>query len=206
MIATAILAVGVSAMAALGAVMLTRGRQSKYISVAESLATEKLEDLNRYDMASQAICVQTGDTSEGLLTQSLASAVIANITCPGAASAQSVSYYDLVSIDFVSTSDCGNAGNGCFAETIYNGSTSQYQTTYHSPDGVIPGTSTGQPVSSSAAPSNSTYLRTWLVEANPPIGSGGQTITGTRRITVLVTLLDQSVKPPVTFQMSAVRQ
>jgi hypothetical protein len=51
-----------------------------------------------------------------------------------------------------------------------------------------------------------TFLRTWLIEANPPLGTSGQVMNGTRRITVLVTLTDQSVQPPVTFQMSEVRQ
>lgn len=208
MIATTILVIGLSAMAALAAVMLTRGRQSKYMNIAETLASEKLEDLNRYDMAAQAICVQTGDTYEGVLTTNSASTLLVpkTITCPNTSTSQSTTYYDFVSVDFVVGTDCGNAGNGCFAETIYNGNLSQYQTYYHSPDGVIPGGTNGNPFLSTTAPTNSTYLRTWLIEANPPIGSGAQVISGTRRITVLVTLLDQSVKPTVTFQMSVVRQ
>ncbi len=204
LIAMAILVIGVSAMAALAAVMLTRGRQSRYINIAEALASEKLEDLNRYDMAAPQICVQTGDTSEG----SLATQLTSNITCPGAASAASVSYFDFVSIDFVTSSDCANASNGCFAETVYNGTTAQYLTTYHSPDGVIPGGVGGLPVTSSTAPTNmTTYVRTWQIEANPLLGASGlNTVSGTRRITVLVTNTDKSVKPPVTFQMSLVRQ
>jgi Tfp pilus assembly protein PilV len=196
-IATAILVIGVSAMAALGAVMLTRGRQSRYINVAQTLVSEKLEDLNRWNMASPYICVQAGDTSEGSLNPT--TLVTQTITCPGTSLAQSVSYYDDISIDFLSGTDCTSVNNGCFAETVYNGSTLQYQTTYHSPDGVIPGTATGIPVTSSTAPSNMTFHRTWLIEANTPE-------IGTRRITVLVTLLDQSVKPSVSFQMSLVRQ
>jgi hypothetical protein len=43
------------------------------------------------------------------------------------------------------------------------------------------------------------FQRAWLIENNTPV-------QGTRRITVLVTLTDQSVKPPVSFQMSMVRQ
>jgi hypothetical protein len=42
-----------------------------------------------------------------------------------------------------------------------------------------------------------------VIEANPVVN--GVTITGARRVTVLVTLLDASVYPPVTFQMSTVR-
>jgi hypothetical protein len=205
MIATTILVIGLSAMAALAAIMLTRGRQSRYISIAETLASEKLEDLSRYDLVSQAICLPTGATSEG----SLSSPVTANITCPGG-TASVVSYYDMVSVDFIVSGDCGNAGNGCFAETIYNGNTSVYQTYYHSPDGVIPGGTTtqpGYPWQSSTAPNNTTFQRTWLVEANPPVGTSGlTTVSATRRVTVLVTLTDLSVKPPVSVQMSVVRQ
>ncbi len=215
MIAIAILVVGLSAMAALGAVMLTRGRQSRYMNIAETLASEKLEDLNRYDMAAQAICVQIGDTTEGALITDPTSSLLApkTITCPNTTTPQSITYYDYVSVDFVVGTDCGNAGNGCFAETIYNGNTAVYQTYYHSPDGVIPGGTTtmpGYPWQSSTPPTNTTFLRTWLIEANPPLGPTAQQVNGTRRITVLVTLLDKSASPgnstPVTVQMSEVRQ
>ena len=62
-------------MAALAAIMLTRGRQSKYMSLAGTLATERLEDLNRWkgnviagvDASDPQICVQGADTSEGSL-------------------------------------------------------------------------------------------------------------------------------------------
>jgi hypothetical protein len=203
MMATAILVIGISAMAALGAIMLTRGRQSRYMNVAATLASEKLEDLNRYQMSAPQICIQTGDTSEGMLTGVVPTpgSDTKTITCPSGASA-STSYYDLVSIDFLSSADCANPSYGCFSETVYNGPTSQYIPTYHSPDGTI-----GQGTPTTSIPSNTTFLRTWLIEANPPVGSSGQnTVTGTRRITVLVTNLDGSIQPPVSFQMSLVRQ
>lgn len=198
LIATAILIIAVSAMAALAAIMLTRGRQSRYINVAETLASEKLEDLNRWNMNAPAICVQTGDTSEGSLT----TPVTSNITCPvGSAGAVSVSYFDDISIDFTSGSNCANASYGCFSETVSGSSsgTSGFFTTYHSPDGVIPGNSDGTPVFTTTAPTNLVFHRTWLIEANTPV-------TNVRRITVRVTLTDQSVKPSVSAQMSLVRQ
>jgi hypothetical protein len=192
LIATAILIIGVSAMAALAAVLLTRGRQSRYINVAETLASEKLEDLSRYDMAAPQICVQSSDTQEGSLTAS----VISNITCPNSTlSAENIPYYDDVSVDFVTGTDCANANYGCFDETIYDPVSGLYKPTYHAPDGTITNSSTG----SSTAPTNMTFHRTWLIESNTPV-------TGTRRITVLVTVTDQSVKPGVSFQMSTVRQ
>jgi hypothetical protein len=58
-------------------------------------------------------------------------------------------------------------------------------------------------VSSTVAPTNMTFHRRWVIEASPVIA--GTAATGTRRITVSVTLLDQSVKPSANFQMSVVR-
>ena len=42
------------------------------------------------------------------------------------------------------------------------------------------------------------FKRRWIIEMDQPV-------TGVRRITVLVTLENQQVQPPVTFQMSMVR-
>jgi type II secretory pathway pseudopilin PulG len=202
-IATAILVIAVSAMAALAAVMLTRGRQSRYINVAETLASEKLEDLNRWNMNAPTICIQPTDTSEGGLDPT--NPVSNLISCAGdGTNSANINYYDDVSIDFTSTTgSCGNASNGCFAETVSStsGGVTTYFTTYHSPSGVIPGNAdnSSNPTQSTTSPANSVFRRTWLIEANTPV-------TGVRRITVRVTLLDQSVKPGVTSQMSLVRQ
>jgi hypothetical protein len=60
--------------------------------------------------------------------------------------------------------------------------------------------------SNSAAPSgtgNMAFHRRWLIEANPVVGS--VTLTGSRRVTVYVSMSNLSVSPPVTFQMSLVR-
>jgi prepilin-type N-terminal cleavage/methylation domain-containing protein len=198
MIAIAVLVIAVSAMAMLCAVMLTRGRQSKYMNVAATLASEKLDDLNRWSMNAQPVCVQPGDPSEG----GLSSPVNKNISCSGE-TANNINYSDQISIDFVDSIGCGNSGNGCFAETVTSvgaGGTTYY-TTYHSPNGTIPTNPNGtsDPISSTTSPGTMTFQRTWLIEANTPV-------QGTRRVTVLVTLLDQSVQPPVNFQMSMVRQ
>ncbi len=197
LIATAILIIAVSAMAALAAIMLTRGRQSRYMNVAEALASEKLEDLNRWNMYAPNICIQTGDTTEGSLTTNVTS----NITCPNGVATGTVSYYDDVSIDFTNGGTCANASFGCFSETVSgtSGGNSGYFTTYHAPTGVIPGNADGTPVFTTTAPTNLVFHRSWLIEANTPV-------TNVRRITVRVTLTDQSVKPGVTTQMSLVRQ
>jgi len=211
-IAIAVLVIGVSAMAALSAGMLTRGRQSKYMSLGGTLASEKIEDLNRWtgsfnnvsgaDQSDNQICVNAGDTTEGSLTADVSNV----ITCGTTPIAETVFYYDNVSIDVTNATDCPNPTDGCFAETIsaVSGGTTSYYTTYHSPDGTIPaGGTSPTPLASSVAPNNLTFHRRWVIEANPVIN--GVAVSQVRRITVLVTLLDQSVKPGVSFQMSVVR-
>ncbi len=198
MIATSILVIGVTALASLATVMLTRGRQSKYINLAGALASEKLEDLSRWNPSAQQICIPDSDTSEGSLT----SPISKPISCFGE-TASNISYFDDVNVNFISNGNCSSVGTVCFAETVSsvatNGTTTYY-TTYHSPSGMIPGASDAHTLySSTTAPASMTFHRTWLIEANTPV-------SGTRRITVLVTLTDQSVKPGVSFQMSMVRQ
>lgn len=204
-IAMSILVVGISAMAALSAAMLTKGRQSKYMSLAGTLASEKLEDLNRWqnsttagvDSSDPQICVPSPATSEGSITVDTTT----SITCGSAT--ESVNYFDNVSIDVTDTAaDCNSGSSGCFAETtsVTTSGVTTYYTTYHSPNGTI----SSPPVQSTVAPSNMTFHRRWIVEANPVIA--GSVATGVRRITVSVTLLDQSVSPGVVdFQMSVVR-
>ncbi len=222
MIAMAILVVGISAMAALSAAMLTRGRQSKYMSLAGTLASEKLEDLNHWytptpnpsqnpiqyagaDYSDPEICVPnfvTGSTEGSLNADTTAS-----ISCAGATS-EPITYYDDVNIDVTNTaSDCDSGSSGCFAETTSTttAGVTSYSTTYHSPNGTISSAYAPSPQPSTTAPSSMmTFHRRWMIEANPTIA--GVTATGVRRITVYVTLLDKSVTPTaVNFQMSMVR-
>jgi len=197
MVAIFILMVGTIDMALLATTMLTRGRQSKYVTLASTLTTEKLEDLNRWpgisqtstDQSALQVCVPTGSASVGSLT----SDVLQTTTCASGASG-TVAYYDDVSIDLSNTSgNCGNSTYGCFAETITSGSNgaTTYTTTAHSPDGTI---ITSQ--SNTAPASSLDFHRRWIIEANVPV-------TGTRRITVLTSLPNS--KPAVSFQMSIVR-
>lgn len=223
-IAMAILVIGVSAMAALSATILTRGRQSKYMSLAGTLASEKLEDLNRWqgtyaydtatsqfdiDASDPQICVQSSDTQEGSLPPVPMpvgfTGTVSTITCNGSAPA-TVRYYDDVSIDLTNSTDCPNPADGCFAETVSNPTDGSYLTTYHSPDGTIPNGGAATPVKASVAPSaNLTFHRNWVIEANPVIN--GVQVNGMRRITVMVNLTDYSsyAKNAVSFQMSVVR-
>jgi prepilin-type N-terminal cleavage/methylation domain-containing protein len=190
MIAISILTVGVMAMALLGVRMMSTGQQSKYMSVAATLASEKLEDLNRWDKDDPQICVPTGSNTVG----SLGADVRQTTTCSGGAS-DSIAYYDDVSLTLNSNNgDCPNSTAGCLAETISSvvGGNTSYTTTFHSPDGIINTSSSGN------APAVATFHRRWIIE-------GDQPVAGTRRVTVLVTQLNQAIKPAATFQMSLVR-
>jgi len=198
-VALAILSVGVMSAAALTAKMLSVGRSAKYMSLASTLASEKLEDLNRYSPNDPQVCVPAASTSVG----SLSSDVMQSTTCPPSIAwstgfTGTVAYYDNVSISLsTSTSDCPNPTAGCFSETVsgVSGGNNSYTTTYHSPDGQIV-----TPASSTTAPTNITFHRRWIIE-----GNANAPVTGTRRVTVLVTLQDATVQPAVKFQMSSVR-
>ncbi len=195
--AISILAIALCAAALLNSRLVSGGQQSKYMSLAATLATEKLEDLNRWDVDDPQVCVP-GETKGTVTTVgSLSSDILQTTTCDVGTSA-SVNYYDDVSISLTNASgSCGASTWGCFAETVssVSGGTTVYTTTYHSPDGQISTTSGATP------PSSSTFHRRWIIESNSPAAG----TPGTRRVTVLVTLEDLSVQVPVTFQMSLVR-
>lgn len=190
-VAIFVLTIGVISAAALAGAMLSTGSRSRYIGLSATLASEKLEDLNRWNVEAPEVCVPSSSSSVG----SLASDVLQTTTCPTGAS-DSVVYYDDVGISFAnSTSDCVNSSAGCFAESVakQSGGTTQYTTTYHSPDGHI---TAGAPTAT--PPANMTFHRRWVIEANSPVN-------GVRRVTVQVVLTNPSVHPGATFQMSLVR-
>jgi hypothetical protein len=88
---------------------------------------------------------------------------------------------------------------GALVETntsLSAGGTLQYSTTTYTPDGHM-----SAPVITATAPNatgSTVFDRRWIIEQDQPVA-------GIRRITVLVTLLNQATKSPVTFQMSMVR-
>ena len=189
MIALGILMVGVVSVASLSSMLMTRGHQSKFLSLASMLASDKLEDLNRWDLDDPQVCAPGGAGTVGSLTAD----VLQTTTCSGGASA-SIAYYDDVSISLSNnTADCPNSNAGCFAETIssqVNGANS-FVTTFHSPDGVV------TTATSTTAPSSETFHRRWVIEPDQPV-------TGVRRVTVRISINDRSLGLQV-FQLSLVR-
>jgi prepilin-type N-terminal cleavage/methylation domain-containing protein len=188
LIAAIVMCIGLLSAALLVTHMMTGAARSKDMSTAAILASEKLEDLNRWDNDDPHICVPSGNAAVGSLTTDIAQTT----NCPEGMSAR-VNYHDDVYPHLTTgTSSCANATAGCFAETVsaLDGANLVYTTTTHSPTGVV------QVATAPAPPAGNAFHRRWVIEANSPVA-------GVRRVTVLVTEL--SGKPPIHFQMSIVR-
>lgn len=172
---TFLLSVGLVSTAALLGACLKTSRQSKYLSLATTLATEKLEDLSRWDTDDPQIYAVSGGQAGSLTTNTTATVTQGGTTAY-------VDYYDQIEL---------SATGGSFSETV-SSSNGNYTTTSHLPTGVISVTTTTTP------PTGVSFLRRWLIEMDTPV-------SGVRRITVWVQAQDPAVKPAVTFQLSTVR-
>jgi len=182
-----VLAIGMTSMAFLVAQTVRGTDRSKYMSLAATLASEKLEDLNRWPANDPHVAAPpTGAAG------SLASDQVNNVTIGGVTS--SVNYFDQMAV-----SVSGGAYSQVVTSLNDSGNT-VYTRTTHQPDGSIQTVnSTG--VALASGPWNQgtvLYKRRWLIEGNTPVN-------GVRRITVRVTLVGPFVQPPVNFQMSTVR-
>jgi prepilin-type N-terminal cleavage/methylation domain-containing protein len=105
----------------------------------------------------------------------------------------SVNYYD--DVDLSNTT-------GQVSETMASttGGVTTYTTVIHKATGEV------IPAQNSTAPTGSgivAFHRRWLIEADPVVN--GVTLTGARRVTVLVTPTNQTINGGVSFQMSAIR-
>lgn len=182
-VSIAILAVGLVAMGSLMGRMMAGTARSRYMSQAATLASEKLEDLNRWPANDPDVAVTSGSTAG-----SLTSDIVQNVTVNG--STNDVNYYDETVL---------SAAGGAISETVSGLDSSGnkvYTTTSHQPNGTIVTTTSN---SASATPFSSiSFKRRWVIEKDAPVA-------GVRRVTVLVFLEDQSVQPPISFQMSMVR-
>jgi len=119
MISITILSVGLLSLAGLISRMSQTTEQSRYMSVAAMLTSEKLEDLNRYPALDPAVTVDTG-TSAGSLTADTTATI----------GTETVAYFDQVMM---------SSGNGAVAETIRAEDSSgvKYKTVRHLPDGTV---------------------------------------------------------------------
>ena len=183
LIAISILAVGLLGVAALLAQLAGNSTKSRYMSTEALLASEKLDDLNRYPINDPAIAVTAGN-SAGSLTADITSTVTVGVVT------ETVDYFDQVRI---------SVGNGNMVETVsgkdVNGNT-VYTTTTHAPDGSITVATNPNPPAGNA--DMLTFSRRWVIELNPP-----NQPAGVRRFTVLVSL--NTPTAPVNFQATMMR-
>jgi hypothetical protein len=183
LVASFVLIVGLAAVAGVVGSTLGNTERSEYMTQAATLATEKLEDLNRFPSSDADIAVTNGTSAGSLTSDSVQNVTVNGVTQP-------VNYYDEVYF---------SPTQGSLEETdssLNAQGATQYTTTTYSPNGQI---TSSAPSSTPPSTSGSiSFDRRWIIEANQPV-------TGVRRITVLVTLTNQQVQPPVTFQMSMVR-
>jgi type IV pilus assembly protein PilV len=161
MVAIMVLSIGLVATAALMSTSVSSTSRSHYMSTASMLASEKLEDLDRYNANDSPMAAG------------------------GSLTGDAAGYFDDVQI---------STNNGNINETTtQNGVTTVYT---QQPGGNI--TVTQNASLPAPTPDTLTFDRRWLITQNSPVN-------GVRTITVLVTLTNQSLKPPVTFEMSEVR-
>jgi len=195
LVASLILAIGVLSAAALIGSVVGGTSRSEYMNQAATIASEKLEDLNRWPASYNVNTgVDSGDpnivVTNGIAAGSLTSNVVQDVTANG--TTEAVSYYDEVFF---------NPSQGALDEVVSSLSGSgavQYTTISHPATGMI----TDPPPAPTSAPPSVVgaiaFQRRWMIELNQPV-------IGVRRITVLVTCTNGFVQPPVTFQMSLVR-
>jgi prepilin-type N-terminal cleavage/methylation domain-containing protein len=184
MVALTVLGVGLLSVAALFATAIKGTSRTEYMTQAATLASEKLEDLNHYAKGDPHIAVVTGTTA-GSLTADLNATIDAN------GPPQAIYYWDEV---FFSPTQ-GSVSES-ISQTDPTTGNLVYSTTTYLPNGTI------APVTTTTRPqlvSGSIYFkRRWVIEQDQPIA-------GLLRITVWVTLENQSIAPDVQFQMSIVR-
>jgi Tfp pilus assembly protein PilV len=183
-VSMAIMTIGLLGVAALIGTTLTSGTQARYMNIANVLASEKLDNLNKWP--SNDPNVAPGGTLAGPANCAAGDAYCDQVTVSELSGANYETQTQIV-VDAK-----GNAN--AVTTTIVHTNTGCVDTPANcgvpNPNG-----------------NGNTFTRRWLVTASPVItdtGGFASTVTGARRITVLVSL-PQAGRIPVTFQMSMVR-
>lgn len=193
LVSMAVLAIGLLSVAALIAGTMEAGTRARFMSMASVLASEKLDSLNKFP---------SGDLSQSTSTAQNANPTDQNLY-PGGSLGGTTCAAGNQWCDQVTVSESGGADYE--TETQYSSGTPETVTIVHTSSGCV-----GTPATCGVAQptGGSTFTRTWLITANPTItavSGGSATATGTRRITVVVTMNSNAFNTPVIFQMSMVR-
>jgi len=189
LVAMMILSIGLVALCSLAAQTLVGTSRSEYMSLAADLATEKLEDLSRWPTFNAPYSPDPNIyAAAGTTVGDLASDQSANVTSGGIPT-ELVNYYDDVEI---------SDSKGAVSETVSQvvAGVTNWKTTTHNPDGTI--TSSSSTTQTTADSGAVGFHRRWTIEMDQPV-------TGLRRVTVLVTLNNGYIQPPVTVQLTMVR-
>jgi Tfp pilus assembly protein PilV len=145
---------------------------------------------------SRQLSIATTLVSEKLEDLSRWPAIDPHVTAGGSLTADSASgsinYYDDITLSNLS---------GQVSESIAStsGGSTTYSNVIHSATGYVDTAATNEPFSTKNL---TVFHRRWLIEPDPVVN--GVTLTGSRRVTVLVTL-DNRPGHPINFQMSLVR-
>lgn len=188
MVSILILAIGLLSVAAFVTGTVAMGTRARYMNMANVLASEKLDDLNKLPSTDPTLAC-AGAPAGGTVCGGLV----------GGAACGSSYFCDQVTV---------NEANGADYETQtedVNGAPT-ISTIVHTSTGCVDTPANcGVPA---PAGGGSTFTRRWQITYDPTInavGGGPTTATGTMRVTVLVTLNGGVASTPVTFQMSMVR-
>lgn len=179
LISMAILTVGLLGVAALIGTTLTMGSQARYMNIANVLGSEKLDNLNKWP--SNDPNVAPGGS------------LVGPATC-----AAGDDYCDQVVVSEVS-------GANYETQTQMVNGVPTTTTIVHTNTGCVDTPANcGVPVPNG---NGNSFTRRWLITKDPVItdsAGNASTVTGARRITVVVSLA-QAGRFPVTLQMSTVR-
>lgn len=180
LVSIAVLSIGLMGVAMLIGSTVNSGTKAKYMSMANVLASEKLDDLNKLP-SNDANLVPGG-----------------SLTGPAICAAGDI-YCDQVTVNETSGADYETE-----TQTV-NGNIVTTTIVHTSSGCVDTPANCGVP---NLSASGSTFTRRWLITANPTItstGGGSATVQGTRRVTVRVTLSNGAGANAAAFQMSMVR-
>jgi prepilin-type N-terminal cleavage/methylation domain-containing protein len=182
LVSIVVLVVGLVSLSSLAAKTLFGTRRSQFSGMAANLASEKLEDLNRWPSWDPNVYAASGTTVGSLAADTSASVTSNGIT-------ETIAYFD-----DVETSNANAAVSETVSQQIAGVTT--FVTTSHKPDGTTVVTS--NPTATTSDVNATAFHRRWIIEKDQPI-------IGVRRITVVVTLSNSYMNPPVSFQTSMVR-
>jgi type IV pilus modification protein PilV len=196
LVSMAVLAIGLLSIAALIGGTLQAGTRARYMSMASILASEKLDSLNKWPSADTA-----GTTSTAMNADPTDENIWPGGTLSGGESCgtgTAATFCDQVTVS-------ESAGTDYETQTQWVSGNPVTTIVVHTAAGCV-----GTPaVCNVPTPTGGpTFTRRWEITGNPTInavGGGSATATGTRRITVLVTLNNTSTSNPVAYQLSMVR-